>query len=294
MSAKTTPLSSFLVYLAVEKGLSKNTVESYGRDLGKLIGFLEQKGIGPLGFSKEHIIDFLDELRGTGLSPATLGRHLSSIRAFCRYMVLEKIREDDPSENLENPRLWQRLPKALARDEIKNVLKAGAGARCLARDRAMLELMYSSGLRATELTTLKLSDVNLEAGFLRIMGKGSKERVVPMAQKAAKSIKEYISGLRTKLLRGRQSDYLFITGRGKPMSRQRLWQALKIYGREAGVALSPHMMRHSFATHLLEGGADLRSLQKMLGHSDISTTQVYTKVSQDRARKVYKEHHPRA
>jgi integrase/recombinase XerD len=162
------------------------------------------------------------------------------------------------------------------------------------RDAAMLELIYSSGLRVSELIALKFSDINFEAGFLRVTGKGSKERVVPTHSRALESIKRYVHDLRPGLLKGRRSDYLFLTSRGKPMTRQRFWQTLKSYGQAAGVELSPHVLRHSFATHMLEGGADLRSLQKMLGHSDISTTQVYTKVTMERAKAVHKRHHPRA
>lgn len=288
------PLSDFLVYLAAEKGLSKNTVDSYGRDLGRFIGFLEERGEGPLAFKKEQIIGFLDDMRGEGASTATMARRVSAVRGFARYLLADGRRSDDPTENLESPRLWQRVPKALALDEVKAVLEGGEGARLRERDRAMFELMYSSGLRATELIGLRMEDMNLEAGFLRVVGKGSKERVVPIGARAVRVLKEYISGQRMKFLKGKRSDYLFLTARGRPMTRQRLWQALTACGLDAGIKLSPHVLRHSFATHLLEGGADLRSLQKMLGHSDISTTQVYTKVSQGRARKVHREHHPRA
>lgn len=283
-----------MVYLAVEKGLSRNTVESYGRDLGKFILFLEGAGKGPLSFKKENIIDFLDELRSQGSSPSTLARHISSVRGFSRYLVLESLRKDDPAENLDMPRQWQRIPKALGLTEVKKLLSVKPGRKFDLRDCSMFELMYSSGLRASELINMKAEDVNLEAGFIRIMGKGSKERVIPAGARALAKLKEYLNTERPKLLKGKNSDFLFITGRGKPMSRQRLWQALKVQGKQAGIDLSPHMLRHSFATHMLEGGADLRSLQKMLGHSDISTTQVYTKISGDRARKVFKQNHPRA
>jgi integrase/recombinase XerD len=292
-------LQGFLSYAAAERGLSKNTVLSYGRDLGGFLSFLEGEGfsVGPLDFKREHITGFLEALRERGCSPATLSRHISSIRQFCRYLVIEGGRRDDPSENMESPKLWQRLPKALALSEIRQLLDgSGRKGKFALRDRAMLELMYSSGLRASEVIALKMQDVNTEAGFVRLTGKGSKERVVPAGFRAMTKLREYIAGLRPALFRKhRNSDYLFLTARGKPMTRQRLWQALRSLARSAGLPdISPHMLRHSFATHMLEGGADLRSLQKMLGHSDISTTQVYTRVSQDRARKVYREHHPRA
>ncbi|MDA8169707.1 MAG: site-specific tyrosine recombinase XerD [Nitrospiraceae bacterium] len=295
---KKKPLADFLVYISVEKGLSRNTMDSYGRDLGGFLSFLEEKGAAPASFGKEDIMEFLDELRKKGLSTATMARHISSIKGFARYQLMEKLRTDDPTENLDSPRLWQRLPKALSLDEVKGVLSSGeAGpAKKLfsARDRAMIELMYSSGLRVSELVGLRLQDLNLEAGFLRVQGKGSKERVVPVGGRAVRILKDYISGQRARTLRGRPSDYIFVTGRGGPMTRQRFWQALKFHARQAGIEASPHVLRHSFATHLLEGGADLRSLQKMLGHSDISTTQIYTKVSQDRIKKVYRQYHPRA
>ncbi|MEJ2323245.1 MAG: tyrosine-type recombinase/integrase, partial [Nitrospirota bacterium] len=188
---------------------------------------------------------------------------------------------------------WEALPKALSVDEVRELLESGKNGRFVLRDSAMLELLYSSGLRVTELVSLKVSDVNFESGFLRVVGKGGKERVVPTSPRALRKVKEYMRELRPELLKGRRSDYLFVTLRGRPMTRQRFWQTLKSYGALAGVELSPHTLRHSFATHMLEGGADLRSLQKMLGHSDISTTQIYTKVSMDRTKKVYSEHHPR-
>ncbi len=291
-------LSDFLAYLAAEKGLSKNTLASYGRDLAGFLGFLEERKTGPASFQKGHILDYIDELRQRGFSSASIARNISSIRGFSGYQVLSSLRDDDPAENLESPKLWQRLPKAVPLEEIKKVLgsREGARARFGQRDAAMIELMYSSGLRVSELVGLKTADLNPEAGFVRVTGKGSRERVVPVSERTIRKLKDYMSGRREACLKGgkRRSDYLFLTARGKPMTRQRFWQTLRVYARAAGVAISPHVLRHSFATHMLEGGADLRSLQKMLGHSDISTTQVYTKVSLERARKVYKERHPRA
>ncbi|MDA8326377.1 MAG: site-specific tyrosine recombinase XerD [Nitrospiraceae bacterium] len=291
-------LSDFLAYLAAEKGLSKNTLASYGRDLAGFLGFLEERKTGPASFQKGHILDYIDELRQRGFSSASIARNISSIRGFSGYQVLSSLRDDDPAENLESPKLWQRLPKAVPLEEIKKVLESreGVRARFGQRDAAMIELMYSSGLRVSELVGLKTADLNPEAGFVRVTGKGSRERVVPVSERTIRKLKDYMSGRREACLKGgkRRSDYLFLTARGKPMTRQRFWQTLRVYARAAGVAISPHVLRHSFATHMLEGGADLRSLQKMLGHSDISTTQVYTKVSLERARKVYKERHPRA
>ncbi len=289
-------LSDFLAYLAAEKGLSKNTLESYGRDLAGFFGFLAEKKSCPASFGREHVLDYLDRLRQKGFSTASLARNISSIRGFSGYQVLSSRRADDPAQHLETPRLWQRLPKALPLAEIKRLLegKEGVPARFKARDIAMIELMYSSGLRVSELVSLKTIDLNLEAGFVRVTGKGSRERVVPIGGRAIRKIKHYMACCRETRLRGGYSDYVFLTSRGGPMTRQRFWQTLKFYAGLAGVSISPHALRQSFATHMLEGGADLRSLQKMLGHSDISTTQIYTKVSLERARRVYRERHPRA
>jgi integrase/recombinase XerD len=223
-----------------------------------------------------------------------VARVISSLRGLCRFLVTEKVFDEDPAESLQTPKQWERLPKALTVGDIKRLLESPLEYRTRLRDSAMLELMYASGLRVSEIVTLKVSDINLDAGFLKVVGKGSKERVVPINSRAKNRIVEYIRDLRPALLNRRQSAYLFLTNRGRPMTRQRFWQALKRLGNAAGLQLTPHALRHSFATHLLDGGADLRSLQKMLGHSDISTTQVYTKVTAERIRKVYRQHHPRA
>jgi integrase/recombinase XerD len=208
--------------------------------------------------------------------------------------MMENIIREDPSENLQTPKKWERLPKALSIEEVMYLLETRTDNPMFLRDSAMLELLYSSGLRVSELVFLKAGDINFEAGFLRVKGKGSKERVVPINLRALDKVKRYIKELRPGILKKRQSDYLFVTSRGRGMTRQRFWQTIKKYGKQIGVELSPHTLRHCFATHLLEGGADLRSVQKMLGHSDIATTQIYTKVSTDRIKKVYSKHHPRA
>jgi integrase/recombinase XerD len=278
----------------VERGLAKNTVDSYSLDLAKFARHLEEQGKGLSSFEKEDIVGLLESLRSKGMSAASLSRALSSIRGFSRYLLLRGVLHEDPAENLPTPRKWQTLPKALSQEEVRGLLGVEGRGGLALRDAAMLELLYSSGLRVSELVMLKISDVNFEAGYLKVLGKGSKERVVPTHPRALESIRRYVDGLRTKLLKGRHSDYLFVTARGKPMTRQRFWQALKSFGRAAGLDLSPHTLRHSFATHMLEGGADLRSLQKMLGHADISTTQVYTRVTIEKARRDYAKHHPRA
>jgi integrase/recombinase XerD len=291
-------MKDFLTYLTVEKGLSRNTIESYRFDLRKFRDFLLSRG-GDLGsFRKTDIVDFVEILRGDENSMSTICRRLSAIKGLCRYLLLEGIAKEDPSEGLQAPKKWERLPKALSLAEIRSFLDSGPSSEAedpvMVRNRVMFELLYSSGLRVSELISLKIEDINFEAGFLRVLGKGSKERIVPLHIRAVESVKNYISIQRTEILRKKQSPYLFVTRRGRPMTRQRFWQAIKRVGGKLGIKLSPHMMRHSFATHLLEGGADLRALQKMLGHADISTTQVYTKVTSDRLKKVYSKHHPRA
>lgn len=291
-------LRDFLSFLSVEKGLSRNTVESYSLDLRKFHDFLSSKHKDFPSFLRSDIIDFIERLRNEGYSISSICRFISSIRGLCKYLLIEKIIDEDPSENLQTPKKWERLPKSLSLTEVKAIFKAFSSLHhckpIMMRDLVMFELLYSSGLRVSELVSLKIEDVNLEAGFLRVLGKGSKERVVPMNMRAAEKLKQYISQLRPKILKKKESSYLFVTGQGKPMSRQRFWQTIKTLGKKVGIDLSPHIVRHSFATHLLEGGADLRSVQKMLGHSDISTTQIYTKVTTERLRKAFTKHHPRA
>ncbi len=291
-------LKAFLTYLSVEKGLSKNTLQSYLTDLKKFHTFLSSKKRELSLFSKSNIIDFIERLREEGYSISSICRFISSIKGFCRYLIVENIIKEDPSENLQAPKRWERLPKALSLSEVTSLLginsSLGSSKGISPRDYVMLEILYSSGLRVSELVSLKLEDINLEAGFLRVLGKGSKERVVPVNTRTIRKLKKYINYQRPEILKNRRSPYLFITNRGGPMTRQRFWQMLKALGRRYGLYLSPHTLRHTFATHLLEGGADLRSVQKMLGHADISTTQIYTKVTTDRIKRVYLKHHPRA
>lgn len=298
-------LKSYLAYLSVEKGLSKNTVEAYCRDLTIFEGFLNERENALDKFSKPDLVEFLSQLREAPYSTGSICRFISAIKGLCKFLLIEKIIIEDPASNLQSPKKWNKLPKALSMGEIKEVLQTSDDSQAAKgtlshkarneRNSAMIELLYSSGLRVSELVSLRLQDINFEAGFLRVIGKGSKERIVPMNQRASEKIRRYIHEFRPLFLKKqRLSGYIFVTGRGMPMTRQRFWQAIKAYGKQAGLDISPHTMRHSFATHLLEGGADLRSLQKMLGHSDISTTQIYTKVTTDRVRKVYNEHHPRA
>jgi integrase/recombinase XerD len=291
-------LKNFLIYLSAEKGLSRNTVDSYNFDLRKFRDFLKPEDRDLGSFSRADVIDFIERLREEGYSASSISRFVSSVRGLCKYLLVENIIKGDPSETLQGPRKWERLPKSLSKSEVRSFLESseslGPPAPTMVRDFVMFELLYSSGLRVSELVSLKLEDINFEAGFLRVIGKGSKERIVPVNMRAIERIKSYMSHQRAQILKRRMSSYLFVTNRARPMTRQRFWQTIKKIGRKLGIEISPHTMRHSFATHLLEGGADLRSLQKMLGHSDISTTQIYTKVTTDRLKQVYSKHHPRA
>ena len=287
-------LESFFTYLSVEKGLSKNTLSSYAADLKRYTLFLKEREKDIASALRSDIIDFNEVLRSDGYSLPSICRYLSSIKAVYKYLLIENILETDPSDNIHMPKKWERLPKALSISEVMDLLQSSFPEKTILRDSAMLELLYSSGLRVSELVKIKLGDIHFDAGFVRIMGKGAKERVVPVNTRALEKVKRYMEEERPETLKKRQSPYLFVTRMGKPMSRQRFWQTLKAIGKQAGLEISPHTIRHCFATHLLEGGADLRSVQKMLGHSDISTTQIYTKVTTDRIKKVFKAYHPRA
>lgn len=287
-------LSSFLNYCLTEKALSVNSVKSYENDLKGFFKFLTEQEINPHNCQRGNITEYLISLQEKGYSTSSIARILSSIKQFFRYLIFEGKIKHDPTEGIKSPKLWLRLPKALSTEETNKLLSVILSSKYFLRDITMLELVYSSGLRVSELVNLKLTDINFEAGFIRVRGKGEKERVVPVARRTLERIKDYIIELRPRLIKKRASDYLFLNNRGIPMTRQRFWQNLKAMGRQAGIEVTPHMLRHSFATHLLEGGADLRSVQRMLGHSDISTTQIYTKVSMERLRKEYLKHHPRA
>jgi integrase/recombinase XerD len=287
-------IDQFITYLSVEKGLSRNTLASYQTDLKKFLSYLKQKERDMNAVSRSDIVDFMGQLRLEGYSISTICRYISSLKAYYKYLLLEQKIESDPSEDIQSPKRWERLPKSLTISDVQTLLGTPFSGKTALRDASMLELLYSSGLRVSELIAVKLGDIHFDAGFIRVLGKGSKERVVPVNMRALDKIKQYIEQERSALLKKRTSGYVFVTTRGKPMSRQRFWQTLKAIGKQAGIELSPHTMRHCFATHLLEGGADLRSVQKMLGHSDIATTQIYTKVTTDRIKKVFNKYHPRA
>jgi len=289
-------VKGFLEYISVEKGLSKSTIDSYRRDLRRYLSFLNRQRLDLLRVSRKEITAFLGELRYKGLSPASVARGLSAIRCLYRFLISEGNAEIDPTENLERPKGFIRLPKTLSVEEVDNLLKRPDPKERLGlRDKAMLELLYATGMRASELVSIKVQNINLEVGYIVTLGKGSKERVIPIHEKAVALIKDYLRDARQKLLKDRDSPYLFLGQGGRPLTRERFWQIIKGYALKAGIKkrVFPHLLRHSFASHLLEHGADLRSVQLMLGHSDISTTKIYTNVTSERLKRIHQELHPR-
>jgi integrase/recombinase XerD len=289
-------LDLFINYLLVEKGLSKNTLDAYSRDLLGFIGHLSELNISdPGAVSPLDIVKYLGKLREDGISPRSSGRKLTAIRMFYRFLNAEGHIRNNPTILVDLPKGISRLPKAMSLDDVERLLSSPDTKTSLGmRDKAMLELLYATGVRVSELVSLKVRDVNLDAGFLMAFGKGSKERVVPIGESAQGWVKDYISNGRPKLYKG-ESEYLFINRSGKPLSRQGFWKVIKSCARRARIdaEITPHTLRHSFATHLLERGADLRSVQMMLGHADISTTQIYTHVTTERLKELHKKHHPR-
>jgi len=291
-----TYLPIYLDYLAVEKGLAKNSLSAYGTDLRRFGKRLDAQSIETEAVKRQHIVKYIQSLRSGGISARSVARALAAVRGFFRFLVAERHLKHDPTENLDNPKLWSTLPKSLDPAEVDDLLAApDRSTPDGLRDAAMLELLYATGLRVSELIRVKVEDLVLDAGFLRAFGKGSKERIVPFGESAGKAITTYIETARPHFNR-RNDVHLFLTNRGRPMTRQTFWMKIVKYARQAGIRahISPHVLRHSFATHLLENGADLRSVQLMLGHSDISTTQIYTHVSRARLQKMYDQYHPRA
>lgn len=309
--ANSRVLSGFLDYLQIEKGLAKLSISAYNTDILQFAGFLERRKRLLLTAHRNDVREFMQQLFSNRVDGRSVGRKLSALRHLYRYLLLDKKIEHDPTLNIESPRQWKVLPKSLAKDEIEATLTAPLAtakerpdsAALASRDRAMLELLYAGALRVSELITAKLEDLKLETGYMLVRGKGDKERIVPLGKPAQDALTEYLSQGRRALLRraGRKNEsrpgtspFLFVATGGRKLTRQRIWQVVGQASVVSGRHASPHMLRHSCATHMVENGADLRTVQTILGHADISTTQVYTHLALDRLRSVYQKHHPRA
>lgn len=293
-------IDRFIAYLGAERGLSRNTLSAYGSDLARLADHLARAKVRDVAAVRpSHLVSFLEALARRGLAARSRARTLAAVRMFFAFLVRERVLEVSPTQDLHLPRLGQRLPRSLSESDIRQLIEPAAatgGDQALAaRDAAMVELVYATGLRVSEVVSLKTSQVNLEAGFLTVVGKGRKERAVPVGHYACERLRQYLGDARPALLGGRTSAYLFVTRRGGPMTRRAFALLLRKRVLRAGLRgkVSPHTLRHAFATHLVDRGADLRAVQMMLGHADISTTQVYTHVARDRLREVHRKFHPR-
>ncbi len=297
METIDTLVDRYINYLLVEKGLSTKTIDAYSADLSRYTAYLSANETGGVSENDTRLLlRYLIALRAEGLTARSRARHLVTIRGFYRFLVQERILSADPAALIDLPKSGLRLPDVLSVNEVKRLLNTPDMTKPAGyRDTAMLEMLYAAGLRVSELIGLKLLDVNLEAGFVRVFGKGARERIVPIGQHARIKIQTYLAESRPALLKHISSPYLFVARAGKPMTRQGFWKMLKRYVRQADIRknVSPHSLRHSFASHLLEGGADLRAVQVMLGHVDISTTQIYTHVARDQLKKMHRKYHPR-
>ncbi len=291
-------VDSYYSYLAVIKGLSKNTLESYIRDCKKFILYLKKDNVFELSKIKHsHILDFLTELKYKKSKPRTIARYIVSIKQFFKYLLIEKIITEDPTINIRTPKLSVSLPDILSLQEIEQLLESPDDSTNIGqRDSTMLEVLYGTGIRVSELINLQLNGLNFDLGYIMVMGKGSKERIVPLGSIALRKIKSYVEYGRNALLKDKSSDYLFLNRNGKRMTRQGFWKNLRQYVIKSGInkTVTPHTIRHTFATHLLERGADLRTIQILLGHSDISSTQIYTHIDVKRLKDIHAKHHPRA
>jgi integrase/recombinase XerD len=293
-------VSSFLDYLKVEKGLRPLTVVAYTTDIGQFADFLESKKRTLAKAKRDDVREFIQQLFSNGVDGRSVGRKLSALRHFYRYMLLDKVIGSDPTLNIDSPKQWKVLPKALARDEMEIILRASSvtpnsreGEAIAMRDRAMLEVFYAGALRVSEVIGIKLEDLKLDTGYILVRGKGDKERIVPLGKWAQDVLSTYIAGSRN-VLAGSRNPLLFVGRRARKLTRQRVWQIVRQASTNIGRNASPHMLRHSCATHMVENGADLRTVQTILGHADISTTQIYTHLALDRLKTVYQNHHPRA
>lgn len=297
MSASDILIDQYLNFLLVEKGLSSNTLKAYSSDLAGFIDFLAEKGINDVrNADTPVIVQHLIKLRSEGLGARTRARRMSCIRGLYSFMEREKLIDANPAELIDLPKIGLKLPDVVSVEEIELLLNApDPGTPLGSRDIAMMELGYASGLRVSELISIKVQDIHLDAGFVRVMGKGSRERIIPMGRQAREKITSYLENDRPGMLKGNPCEFLFVVRGGRPMTRQGFWKLLKKYTLQAGIAknITPHTLRHSFASHLLEGGADLRVVQEMLGHVDISTTQIYTHVAREKLKEIHRRHHPR-
>ncbi|MBF0521649.1 MAG: site-specific tyrosine recombinase XerD [Candidatus Omnitrophica bacterium] len=290
-------IEEFINYLGVERGLSDNTLLAYRRDLEKYVQHLKKADVLDIDqVKKEQITQFMFAEKESGLSANSISRSLAAIKMFHRFLVRERLAKEDPTNLVDTPKLWKRVPEVLSSSEIEAMIQAskGRGAQAV-RDNAVLELLYATGMRVSELVNLKLENVNLEVGYVRCVGKGRKERLVPMGRRAKEAVSKYCESVRKKQAKDNFIPFLFLSRLGKKISRQSIWKIVKLYAQKAKVKreIKPHTLRHSFATHLLEHGADLRSVQEMLGHSDISTTQIYTHVDKERLKSIHQQFHPR-
>jgi len=289
-------IDAFLDHLRVERRLSAHTLESYGRDLAGLAAYAAGKGCGVEALDRHDLEAFVRQLMSRGLSPRSVARAVAAIRGFYRFLVLERRLDASPADDLQPPHAWPALPKFLSLEDVDRLIAQPdvSGALGL-RDRALIELLYATGMRVSELVSVRTADLHLDEHYLTCIGKGDKERLIPIGDQAAAWVRRYLRDARPALLKGRSTPRLFVNARGGPLSRVGFWKILKGHGRRAGLSpsLSPHVLRHSFATHLLDRGADLRAIQLMLGHADLSTTQIYTHVLEARLRTVYDRFHPR-
>jgi len=300
-TANSSVVSGFLDYLKIEKGLAPLTVAAYTTDVGQFAAYLEKHKRTLLSAKREHVRGFIQQLFGNSVDGRSVGRKLSALRHLYRYLLLDKMIEHDPTLNIDSPKQWKVLPKALARDEVDSMLRSPGpvttgknGEAIVARNRALLEVFYAAALRVSEIAGVKLEDLKLDLGYVLVRGKGDKERIVPLGKGAQDALTHYIKSARPILAKGKTSPLLFLGRDLGKLTRQRIWQMVGAASAGAGRHASPHMLRHSCATHMVENGADLRTVQTILGHADISTTQVYTHLALDRLKNVYQKHHPRA
>jgi integrase/recombinase XerD len=290
-------IDTFLNYLSVERGLANNTIIAYRDDLNAYTDFLKNSSIDALSkIKKNDITNFMLFQKDKSISPNSIARRLAAIRMFHRFLVRERIIKSDPTDLIDSPKLWKKIPDTLSFNEVDALIaQPNIKDRQGRRDKAILETLYATGMRVSEAVNLRLANVNLDIGFVRCIGKGNKERIIPLGKKAIGSLQGYLQVSRPQLLKKREAEFLFLNRFGKKISRQSLWKIIKRYARDARIKkpISPHTLRHSFATHLLERGADLRSVQEMLGHADISTTQIYTHINKERLKTIHKMFHPR-